>query len=189
MRSQGDGGPGLEGGLSPAGWPARPRTPTPTPTPDLRARGSGLRRPAGAGLADSWPPARGCMAHLAPPPPRGRPGRRCWKRILPGAEGLLSVRDREGAALRREAASPGKGLRPRSGAIAAAAAGKAEAPRWTRGATLVSRPGASAGFPGVGWGGRVRVAARTRLPHRRRRARAMERTHGHRTLSHTSAPS
>lgn len=71
----------------------------------------------------------------------------------------------------------GKGLRPRSGAIAAKAAGKAAAPQWTRGATLGRAARSERLAPGGGVGeGRGERAARTRFPHCwRLRARAMER--------------
>ena len=71
----------------------------------------------------------------------------------------------------------GKGLRPRRGAIAAAAAGKATAPQWTRGAPLGPAARSERLAPGDGVGeGRGERAARTRILHCWRRcARAMER--------------
>lgn len=69
----------------------------------------------------------------------------------------------------------GKGLRPRSGAIAPAAE-KAGAPRRARGATLGPAARSERLAPGGGVGeGRGERAARTRLPHRwRGREKAME---------------
>lgn len=164
-------GAGLRGGLSRAGPPAHP--------PGT----AGLGLELGVLARQRWarwqlPPARGCAAHPAPPHPAGG---------LAGATGKGYSRVRKASwvcAMVKSGSSPGsgftsgKGLRPRSGAIAAAAAaGKAAAPQRARGVTLGPAARSERLAPGGGVGeGRGERAARTRLLHCwRRRARAMER--------------
>ena len=98
-------GAGLRGGLSRAGPPAHPHR---NGGPGARARGAGPPAPGALTAATG----AGLRGPPRPTPPRGRPGRRDWKRILPGAEGLLSVRDGE------ERLLAGKRLHQREGLAA-----------------------------------------------------------------------
>lgn len=156
VRSQGkDGGLKARRRPEPGRLAGPPAHPLPL-TPHSRIGGPRARAPGAGPPAPGWlTAATGAGLHgpPRPTPPRGRPGRRCWKRILPGAEGLLSVRDREERLFAGKRLHQGEGLaaqerRHRGGGGSGEGGGSSVDPRRN------TRPRGPERAPGSrGWGG------------------------------------